>query len=165
MHDELIYQFAVTEGEDEAYEILLLMIEQYLAQYTAARELFALENEFALEGHSDESTLNDYALHLFSLLADMRARAREKEEALREAELTQVAQMAALYKFVMAAYETINATERGNAIQMGQLSAITALQDQRGDIRIYKEWVAHPDCCEICKRLRTCIHSKTLPDC
>lgn len=153
MHEEIIYQFATTEDEDEAYSILLLMIEQFLAQYTAARELFAADNSFELKGYSDESVFDEYALYLFGIFTGLRERAKEQRERLRSQDLNKTEHLIALRRFIINEYETIEATEQGNAIQMGQLSAITALQDQRCDIRIFKEWVAHPDCCEICKKL------------
>lgn len=153
MHEELIYQMCVTEDEDEAYQIMLLVIEQYLAKYATAREEFANINEFTLEGYSDIDVRNEYSLYLYGVLVDMRERAREKESSLTSQEVAGVALVAALRRSIMLDYAVIDATERGNAIQMGQLDAITALQDQRGDVRILKEWVAHPDCCEVCKRL------------
>lgn len=153
MHDALIYQFATTGDESEAYSIMLLIIEQYLAQYNLAREEFAEDNGFSVDGYSDAETINDYALYLYTILAGMRERAKEQEKKLQQESADEAAYAAALMRFVMNDYEMIDTTEKGNAIQTGQLSAVSVLQEQRGEIKIYKEWVAHPDCCEVCAKL------------
>lgn len=151
MNDELIYQFATTDDEVEAYEIMLLLTQYYLSVYDSEKDEFAASHNVNTQAIMDESLRAEYALYISNIFSGMRDRVKEEEGRL--SGLGEGAALLALKKFVFENYGRIEETELSNAKQMARLQVAQEIQSKNTAAKIYKRWVARPGCCEVCRAL------------
>lgn len=151
MDDELIYQFATTDDEVEAYETMLLLTQYYLSAYDSERDEFAARHKVNPQAIMDGGTREEYALYISGILLGMRGRVKEEEGRL--SGLGEAAALPALKKFVWDNYRRIEETEASNAKQLAQLQVVQEIQSKDRAAKIYKRWVARPGCCEVCRAL------------
>lgn len=79
VHEELIYQFATTDDEVEAYEIIILLVAYYLQIYDEEAGRFAADNDVDIS-LSGDGVRDDYAMYIADLLVGMRKRVKEQEK-------------------------------------------------------------------------------------
>lgn len=146
---EQLYDFVTTDSEDEAYELLLLILAYLLSAYDNALKEAA--EEWNVEITEPDTVREDYAIYVISLLTNFRERARQKALDLMSEDVDDYT--AALKRFIEIGFNAIERTERENAQQTAQLHAVVIAAYVIGNAEIYKTWRARPNCCSICAAL------------
>lgn len=150
MHEDLIYEYATTENEEQAARLLGDIVTYYISLYDASYHQFSEQHEIEEENQHEQVRI-DFIDHITEVLRNLRTRTETKKGEIfaRYGTLLKTA----LADFVLAAYQTIEDSETPNAVMLAQLQAIFNLMDQNGNAIITKTWRAHPDCCPICAAL------------
>lgn len=153
MDYELIFRYATTEDEIEAYEIMMLIVAYFLNVYDTARKELAENSDIDLTAADDETTRNEYTLYVMDLVVGMRDRILKEQEKLQD--LTEAEYTLRLNEIITINYDRLEITETNNAMQLGQLEAAATAREQNSAIKIYKRWVSRLDTktCELCKAM------------
>lgn len=159
MDYELIFKYATTDDDIEAYEIMLLIVAHFLSVYDAEREEFAKDNDIDLTASDDEDVRNRYALYVMDLVLGMRDRIRTEAGSLND--LTEAEYTLYINRLVTVNYDRLETTETNNAMQTGRLEVAVTAKEQNSAVRIYKRWVSRMDdkTCDICRAMHGTVKS------
>lgn len=146
---EQLYEFVTTDSEDEAYELLLLILAHFLSIYDS--EIKEHAKEWNVDVPEPDEVREEFSLYMITLLANFRERARRKALELMKEDSDSFT--IALNKFIEQGFSVIERTERETALQTAQLHAVVLAAYLIGNVGIYKTWRTEPNCCSICDAL------------
>ncbi|GCF92493.1 hypothetical protein NRIC_03840 [Enterococcus florum] len=147
--EDVVVEFLTTDDPEAAAILLSIIIAYYMDNYDLEIAEFASENELSIEFNPVNKTA--YEEYLTDLFIDMRLRVQEKQIELENED--KATAKALLLIFVQQNYERLKVTEMGNIKQTVQLEVVAYLQAMDYNVRIFKRWVAHSGCCDVCKAL------------
>lgn len=154
MNLEVIYQFATTASDIDAYEIMQAYIVYMLGLYEYEMQRFIDDSGIDIEiMFNDEESKESYYLYLAGILWGLRERTQKKIEMYRNNKLTEEEMSMLIRRYVMNDFKAIEDTETMNVTQMAQLNVVSNIQGKTPFAKVYKTWIAIPGCCETCAAL------------
>ncbi|MGM0175697.1 phage minor head protein [Enterococcus sp. DIV0800] len=159
LHPELIYQYATTADEEDAFEILVILVAYFLSLFDAEQRIFIEDNNLDLPDDLFGQTRESFSMYITDLLINFRQRIQE--EMRKPDKDGNLLDKAAVFLLVESQFETIRDSESVNAQQLAQFEVVTVVQQTIPAAKIYKTWIAKndEDTCEICRAL----HGTTIP--
>lgn len=155
MDYNIVYDFITEENQDIRDEYMFLIIAYFIQMFLAEVERFSDQNGIDMTGVDVEGMTADYAAYLEDILLGLYERAQDELEKITKeyADHAMSAILQLLYRYIDTQFQTIEDSETGNALQLAQLLVANMALQQFPNVKIYKSWMAHPDCCPICHEL------------